>query len=826
MSKLRRISICRTVFLSVLFIFLLQPCCPIQGRVCAFGVWEGELSALAGEDGLHLYFLNSEWTWFEVVSSAPIDASLYGQRVRITGTCDREANVLVASIVKPVLGAQQPKNPTTGEQKAAVIAVKFSDITSTSHNLNYFQEMVFDKMDNYFREASYNKTFFKGDVFGWYTLPREYSYYVNSTSKKFFRDRLDEVVHDAVAAADRDVYYPEFVRIYLVFNGNLGALGSVGLWTIDTEDGKVKASISWLSEDDPLGIWVHETGHNFGLPDLYDVRGNEEFVGKWDAMAEGAWNHGGLSPAHFTSYGKLKLGWIPREQTVELLMGQDSSISLKALEVANQGCIVIKIYVGGGRYYLVEARMKIGYDLYIPDSGVLVLYVDESIKPENGGVRVIDSTPSTTSLDDATFDSRSGKPRNWLNSTIQLAMVVSGVSGIEYEIHFSYGDSIVIDSTYAGCNRANVESEQVIAFHAIWRKCKLPADIVLKVSGMRIRTNSTGWATCVVTSKEVGLIAYNISSVETPSGIGVSFLQQAHPTIIWDRLAIEWGALKSRIDVGSQATLFGTVRYKYDNKPVNGTISINGTKISVFSGSFTYEPPPISGITKMRYTLDSAYGSDYGISNFEAMPQALDIIYDRVKVVFSTSTPRIEVGRNATVTYAASYEYDNSTFSGRILLNSEEFVQDKIGMICYTVTSIVDEKYGLKTFIAKETFVTFDRIALENEIDALEPGRVRVMLRLLFESDAQPVDGASVTVNGFPAKKISEGVFEAEVDSWSPQFLFTITIERPGFSAKGISISGYAFGNIAIESLAIFFVAFSILLVRRRISRVREQREV
>jgi hypothetical protein len=55
------------------------------------------------------------------------------------------------------------------------------------------------------------------------------------------------------------------------------------------------------------------------------------------------------------------------------------------------------------------------------------------------------------------------------------------------------------------------------------------------------------------------------------------------------------------------------------------------------------------------------------------------------------------------------------------LLNSEEFVQDKIGMICYTATSIVDEKYGLKTFIAKEAFVTFDRIALENEIDVLEP---------------------------------------------------------------------------------------------------------
>jgi hypothetical protein len=91
-----------------------------------------------------------------------------------------------------------------------------------------------------------------------------------------------------------------------------------------------------------------------------------------------------------------------------------------------------------------------------------------------------------------------------------------------------------------------------------------------------------------VTSKEVELIAYNISSVETPSGVSVSFLQQAHQTIICDRLAIEWGALKSRIDAGSQAKLFGTVRYEYDNKPANGTISINGANVSVVSSSFTY----------------------------------------------------------------------------------------------------------------------------------------------------------------------------------------------------------------------------------------------
>ncbi|MEM2885933.1 MAG: M6 family metalloprotease domain-containing protein, partial [Thermoproteota archaeon] len=774
--KLRRVHNAGAAWLPFLLL-LLQPCCPARHQAFASGVWEGELSVLMGEGRSPIYFLNLEGALVELAAQAPIDTSLYGRRVRVTGTYGG-ANALVAASVEPVPGAPQPQNPTTGEQRSLVIALKFSDTVTTAHDPGYFQDLVFGEMDRYFREASYNKTFFRGTVSGWYVLPKEYSHYVNATSGGFFRERLDELVDDAVAAADSDVYYPECLRLYLVFNREINAIGSFGLWTVNTEDGKVKVSISWISENDPLGIWVHETGHNLGLPDLYDSEGKEEFVGRWDAMAEGAWNHFGLSPAHFSSYCKLRLGWIPQDRKLELPMGQDGPVTLNALESGTQGCQVVRVSIGGSKYYLVEVRKREGYDLHLPDSGVLVIYVDESTKPEKGGVRVVDSTPSTPSLDDATFDARAGKSRNWLNTTLKLTMIVSGTFDGWYELRFSYGEQVIVDLAHVSRSRAEVGSEQTIGFRALWEKSGLPADVILDVSGSRLRTNATGWATGFVTSEEVGLVSYNVSSVETPSGVSVAFDQRARPEIVWDRLVVEWGALRSRVDVGSEAKIFGTVYYEYDGEPASGTVSINWANVSVISGSFTYDAPPVSRVTRRIYALTSAWGSEHSISSFEASPPTLEVVYDRARVIFSTSTPRIEVGSNATVTYVAYYEHDGSPFVGRIVLNDEEFAHETVGMSVYTAAGIEDEKYGLTNFTANEAFVSFDRIVLESTIDSFVPGKVRVTVRLIYESDSQPVDGASVTVDGVPAREVGTGIFEAELGTWGPLFSCAIAVSK------------------------------------------------
>src|SRR2546426_4775425 len=66
-----------------------------------------------------------------------------------------------------------------------------------------------------------------------------------------------------------------------------------------------------VSEDSPLGVSVHEFGHDLGLPDLYDTDYSSDGAGIWDVMSEGAWNGAprGSSPAMFSAWSKIRLGW-------------------------------------------------------------------------------------------------------------------------------------------------------------------------------------------------------------------------------------------------------------------------------------------------------------------------------------------------------------------------------------------------------------------------------------------------------------------------------------------------------------------------------------
>ncbi len=59
----------------------------------------------------------------------------------------------------------------------------------------------------------------------------------------------------------------------------------------------------------PIGTVAHETGHGFGLPDLYDTGDQTEGVGQWDLMSSGSFTTG-FSPARMSAWTLNELGWI------------------------------------------------------------------------------------------------------------------------------------------------------------------------------------------------------------------------------------------------------------------------------------------------------------------------------------------------------------------------------------------------------------------------------------------------------------------------------------------------------------------------------------
>ena len=59
----------------------------------------------------------------------------------------------------------------------------------------------------------------------------------------------------------------------------------------------------------PIGTVAHETGHGFGLPDLYDTGNATEGVGQWDLMSSGSFTSP-QSPARMGAWSLNELGWI------------------------------------------------------------------------------------------------------------------------------------------------------------------------------------------------------------------------------------------------------------------------------------------------------------------------------------------------------------------------------------------------------------------------------------------------------------------------------------------------------------------------------------
>jgi len=103
----------------------------------------------------------------------------------------------------------------------------------------------------------------------------------------------------------------------------------------------------------PIGTVAHETGHGFGLPDLYDTGGPTEGIGQWGLMSSGSFASP-LSPARMEAWSLNELGWI----TIAPLTSNGTytfdaaPLSDTAFYVAVQGSNP------RGEYFLLENRQR------------------------------------------------------------------------------------------------------------------------------------------------------------------------------------------------------------------------------------------------------------------------------------------------------------------------------------------------------------------------------------------------------------------------------------------------------------------------------------
>lgn len=123
---------------------------------------------------------------------------------------------------------------------------------------------------------------------------------------------------------------------------------------------------------DGVGTFCHEFGHCLGLPDFYPTNGANYYgMNNWDIMDNGCYLQGGHRPAGYTSYERHFMGWMDLIDPVE-----NTRYDLAPLNTDEGTAVKVTNDANPDEYYLLEYRVKTGWDEYLPGEGIMIIHVD------------------------------------------------------------------------------------------------------------------------------------------------------------------------------------------------------------------------------------------------------------------------------------------------------------------------------------------------------------------------------------------------------------------------------------------------------------------
>jgi M6 family metalloprotease-like protein len=284
----------------------------------------------------------------------------------------------------------------------------------------------------------------------WYRLSRESRAYGLADGLSFEEQRA--LIAEAVASADHDVDFAPYDIVYVVLSRGSSLERSPAFHAfpgdgvrVDGTELRYGATFGDDVRGGPRGyaahVLVHETGHIFGLPDLYDVPHPAywrllRFAGGWDTMS---WTE---TAAHLLAWHKWKLGWLEPSQLTCLQAGGRLTTTLSPLERAG-GLKAIVLPTGTATAYVIEARRRIGQDARLCDEGVLVYSVDATVRSGDGPIRVRAAQRARNAelmnrcgpLYEAPFDKGAGEVARFSDAATGISMeVLGGATGGGYRV--------------------------------------------------------------------------------------------------------------------------------------------------------------------------------------------------------------------------------------------------------------------------------------------------------------------------------------------------------------------------------------------------------
>ncbi len=304
-----------------------------------------------------------------------------------------------------------------GDQKTLVVMVNFRNTIQPQYTVTNAEAWI-KSNDKYYKENSYNKIFLSGainpdksaDVFGWYTLPID------------FTCSLNTIRTYTVNAVDPFVNFMEYSRLIIIAPlTGCGAWGfaTLGKTYVSTADGLALLSTSWILVRDGLtnrvinGTIGHELGHNFGnhhatFYDCGDTSISEfgctikEYGDAYDILGD-AFHFG-----HFNAIHKENVGWFSGANIQEV--PANGIYNIEPIETATAGLKSIKIKRSAIDYLYVEYRRPIGFDWDLVSADVFNGALIHITRSDLSRSYLIDPTPlPTPPTDEYTIALLSGK---------------------------------------------------------------------------------------------------------------------------------------------------------------------------------------------------------------------------------------------------------------------------------------------------------------------------------------------------------------------------------------------------------------------------------
>ena len=342
-----------------------------------------------------------------------------------------------------------------GPHSIILLLVEFPDV---KHMMTPAQirDSVFDTLNRYYTEVSYNLTWITGQVTQvWKILPQPATYYdlATVTTSGWGKGRAEEIIKDAINIWDKEINFKQYDYVFIATAGDATWSYADTGFGFSTND---NLTVTWAVVMGRLGaregwkVAAHELGHIFGLPDLYsypiafsgpaDWREAAVFVGPWDLMSRSD------ERPQIGAWGKIKLGWLTPDRVFEILPGQIGAATVEPLENSSSGIQAITIYLTSTTYFIIENREPMGFDTVLPDKGILISYVDESKYWRGiGPVMVQDANPGPAprwQLLHPTFNTTSAGHALFRNQTYNVAALLLDQFDDSYLVTVGTPDSV------------------------------------------------------------------------------------------------------------------------------------------------------------------------------------------------------------------------------------------------------------------------------------------------------------------------------------------------------------------------------------------------